>query len=172
MALSFRRARPADAYTLTVLTRAFFPYTRFTTEKIARRLTNPRIRYYLARLDGRTVGFVDFRFDAASGRVMGLAVLNEHRRRGIGEKLFRLALRETKKVRKRYAVVLVDPLNAPALALYNKYGFRFWKKSGKRLDGREMVFWRRNLFSRSPTSKHCDRRRLAYGFWRTPSRRR
>ncbi|MFH1200183.1 MAG: GNAT family N-acetyltransferase [Candidatus Micrarchaeota archaeon] len=121
--LEIRRATPRELYTITVLTRKYFPYTGFNMEKILKRLKTRRVHYFVALYGGHTVGFVDFKENAKSVRILGLAVLEEFRGNGVGQALLDSTLGFAKKAGKRSTHLLVAASNSAAKRLYAKNGF-------------------------------------------------
>lgn len=121
--MSIVKAEPGHAYSLKVLTREYFPYAGVTSEHVNARLESGEIEYYVALEGGSVVGFVDFEIKEGKAKVMGLAVLEEHRRKGIGKALLERALSEISARGARECVVLVAEDNAAAIHLYEAYGF-------------------------------------------------
>lgn len=79
----------------------------------------------LAQVDGRIAGCVlmhrVFGSDALEVAYMG--VVPEFRRQGIGSVLLRRALEKTRAARSALLRIVVDARNAPARALYDRFGF-------------------------------------------------
>ena len=117
------KAEPRHAYSLKVLTKEFFPYAGVTSEHVNARLQSKEIEYYVALDNGSVVGFVDFEVKENKAKVMGLAVLEEHRCKGIGRTLLERALFEVKARGVQECVVLVAEDNAIAISLYSSFGF-------------------------------------------------
>ncbi|MHA6684965.1 ribosomal protein S18-alanine N-acetyltransferase [Mesorhizobium sp. A556] len=70
------------------------------------------------------VGFVLARLAAGEGEILTVAVARSHRRRGLGWQLMDAVLRELHAHRAEALFLEVDETNAPAIALYQRLGFR------------------------------------------------
>jgi len=80
--------------------------------------------YYVAVEDGNVLGYAGLWHVVTEGQVTNVAVLPEHRRRGIGDRLMEnmIAIAEE---REMIGITLeVRTTNEPAQRLYIKYGFR------------------------------------------------
>lgn len=126
-------AGPRQAYSLLVLTRAYFPYVTLGFDELSKRLcSQPKGEhlYMVARDNGATIGYSHLAFDkkTPSARLLGLAVLEERRREGIGERLLKRALLEARRRGVRVLNLLVSESNKPALALYRRHRF---ERSGR-----------------------------------------
>ncbi|MFH1107326.1 MAG: GNAT family N-acetyltransferase [Candidatus Micrarchaeota archaeon] len=137
--LEIRRAGKRELYSITVLTRRFFPYTGFNMEKIYKRLRTRRIYYYAALYDGHTVGFLDFKENAKSIKILGLAVLEEFRGRGIGQALLDVALGFARGKGKKSAFLLVAQQNDSASRLYERNGFKSRGRLAKKIWGMDVL---------------------------------
>ena len=79
---------------------------------------------FVALQDNRVVGFVIMRHIADEGHICNLATHKNHRNKGIGSKLCNALVTEGI-ARNLYGLTLeVRVSNAPALAVYEKYGFK------------------------------------------------
>lgn len=137
--VEIRSASRKELYTITVLTRKFFPYTGFNMEMIAKRLRNRSIHYLVALNKGYTAGFIDFKENAKSIKIMGLAVIPEMQGKGIGKKLVEAALEFAKIKRKDVVYLLVASNNSIALGMYEKYGFKLKGKLARQIWGQEVL---------------------------------
>jgi ribosomal-protein-alanine N-acetyltransferase len=70
------------------------------------------------------VGFVLARLAAGEGEILTVAVARSHRRLGLGWRLMDAVLRELHAQRAEALFLEVDENNAPAIALYRRFGFR------------------------------------------------
>lgn len=138
---SIRKAGRKELYSISVMTRKFFPYTGFTMDKVIERMADRNIAYFVALMNGYTVGFVDIQFfpRKKQAKILGLAVLEEFRRKGIGEKLFNKALLECRKRNCGKILLLVSVDNEAARNLYSKLGFRTVGKLKRKLWDREVL---------------------------------
>lgn len=156
-------------YSITAMTETFFPYANFSYDEIMRRLSTDAIFYFVAlcgsnfanELDsidsldaskGHTVGFVDFELKEKSAQILGLAVLEEYRGKGIGAKLLQRALDEIMRLSGERAIpleridLLVSDSNPAALALYKKHGFETAGKLDRKLWGQDVLVYSKKLF--------------------------
>lgn len=94
-------------------------------------LDNALARYFVAVEPGRegegapelVVGVLGLWLMVDEAHIVTLAVRRAHRRRGVGESLLVRALKEAKENGCRVVTLECRLSNAPALALYEKYGF-------------------------------------------------
>ena len=143
-------AQSNHLYSITTLTRHFFPYTGFTFKTIEERLAKKNIFYFVALRGGSTVGFVDVEIqDDGNAKLLGLAVLKELQGKGIGKKLLEHALvfAKVKNCPKLFLLVAED--NALARALYEKHGFASKGVLEKQLDGKTVLLYEKNLISQN-----------------------
>lgn len=99
------------------------PAGRASREWPQRLLADRRIIAEIAEAAGQRIGFV--RLDCGPDLVaeLTLVVAPEHRRRGLGSRMFEAALRLARQRHLRRLVALVDPTNDPALAFFAEVGF-------------------------------------------------
>jgi ribosomal protein S18 acetylase RimI-like enzyme len=126
-------AEKKHLYTLNLLTKKYFPYANFSYSEVTRRMADPNIVYLVAqdKQGGSTMGFVDYEVkpQRLSAQILGLAVLEEYREKGVGTKLLEKALskiisyRNAEGLPLKYVELLVSVENTAALSLYAKYGF-------------------------------------------------
>jgi RimJ/RimL family protein N-acetyltransferase len=139
--LVVRKARPADAAALVELAEAVAAEPEewlvaegsWRTTGEERRYLRTLARYphaavLVAEVDGRVVARLSIARDPhpASAHVadLGLMVAADHRRRGIGTALLDAAVAWAREANVRKLELHVFPHNEPALALYERYGFR------------------------------------------------
>ena len=102
--------------------------------------TPPRASYFLGELDGKPAGMIVFgspreENQGNAAEIHSLYLLPECQHRGIGSKLIAFAMRELKKQGFSSVFLWVLAENRPAIACYEKNGFRTDAKrpsSGKR----------------------------------------
>lgn len=91
--------------------------------------------FFVAELDGSVVGYIMCRIEyglsllrrfglAKKGHIISIAVLEEHRGKGIGTKLIQQALREVRNDSGKEAYLEVRVTNEGAITLYKRLGFR------------------------------------------------
>ncbi|MEK6843271.1 MAG: N-acetyltransferase [Candidatus Micrarchaeota archaeon] len=143
--LEIRKATRRELYSITVLTRKFFPYTGFNMQMIEKRLRNRKIQYLVALYDKFTVGFVDFKENEKSIKILGLAVLPEFQRKGIGKKLLTAAINFAREKKKEIIYLLLSNENFPASKLYEKLGFTIRGKLERRIWDQEILLLQKKM---------------------------
>ncbi len=133
------------AYSIAVLTRRFFPYLKFNMDSVLERFRNKNIEYYVALLDGHTIGFVDVDFNNNSPRILGLAVLEEFQGKGIGTRLLHRAIARVKEKGFRRVTLLVSEDNSRARRLYEREGFVEEGVFNKKLWDKTILVYGKNL---------------------------
>ncbi len=136
---------PKEFHSVTVMTKEFFPYTGFDSAEIHRRAANPDIVYLIAKVNGQTVGFIDWEYQGERAKLMGLAVLEEHRKRGIARKLVTEALQIMKEKGMRKVYLLVAEDNQKAQNLYESIGFTKQGLSDKKLWDKKIYIMEKTL---------------------------
>ncbi len=155
MNFEIREPGKKELYSITVLTKKFFPYTNFSLMQIEER-AKKNVKYLVARADGRTIGYVDY-LPGEPGKIWGLAVVEEWRGKGVGEALFSKALEELRKNGCRKAEIITTTDNAPALRLYKKFGFEYSRPYEKTLPGKEVVVMEKNLEQKKASGHSSSR---------------
>lgn len=107
------------------------PWTR---EGLTEELQNPQAHFLVAEADGKTAGYIGVQEICGEGYVTNVAVLPEYRRKGIGERLLREAVRGARERGCDFLSLEVRVGNDPAIRLYEKLGFR--------VQGRRKNFYR------------------------------
>ncbi len=124
MNLEIVSAGEKHLYSITAMTRHFFPYTGFTFETIRERLKSKRVFYFAALSAGHTVGFSDIEIqDDGNAKLLGLAVLKELQGRGIGKKLLSHSIGFAREKKCPSIFLFVAEDNAIAKKLYEENGF-------------------------------------------------
>ncbi len=132
--VNYRVARPEDLPDIIYINRVCLPenYPEYFFEY---HLENWPKAFLVAEVDGKIVGYVMSRVELGAGflsgflvkrgHIVSIAVLEGYRRRGIGEKLMRLAMEAMKTEYGATEVYLeVRVSNKPAIKLYEKLGFK------------------------------------------------
>lgn len=91
---------------------------------IGEMLASANTRTLVAEADGAVAGFLVARSIREEGEILNLAVLPEHRRRGLGRELLTAGLDWLSKGGVREVYLEVRQSNAAALAMYRARGFR------------------------------------------------
>lgn len=126
--LSFREMAPEDADAVEIVEKACFaiPWSR---ESFWKEAANENTVYLLA-LDGeRVIGYVGCWISFEECQITNVAILPEYHGQGIGTKLFGAIIDAVKAKGVTAMTLEVRPSNAPARALYARYGF---KDAGRR----------------------------------------
>ena len=96
---------------------------RYASTVIREQLNNPAHGWWVARLDGRLVGFAHSMLTPPDCKLDKLYIHPECQRRGIGQQLFQV-IRQWALQRESQRIVLqVNRGNAQAIAAYQHYGF-------------------------------------------------
>ena len=97
------------------------PWTR---EQLSRQLRDSQ-HEFLAALSsaGEVLGYVGMTYVLDEGYISNVAVAPEHRRRGIAAALIGELLRRSQALELSFVTLEVRESNAPAIALYRKFGF-------------------------------------------------
>lgn len=99
--------------------------TPWTEADFRRELTENKLAIYrVAVEDGKVLGYAGMWHVVTEGQITNVAVLPEHRRRGIGDRLMETMIALAQE-REMIGITLeVRTTNEPAQRLYIKYGFR------------------------------------------------
>ncbi len=149
--ISVVQAEKKHWYSITAMTEAFFPYAGFSYDEIMRRLNTSNIFYFVALSGGHSVGFVDFELKEKSAQILGLAVLEEHRCKGIGAKLLGKAVEEIvslareRNLQLKSIDLMVSEANPAAQKLYERFGFFTAGKLEKQLWGQDILVYSKKL---------------------------
>lgn len=122
-----RKAGLDDVATLRRIERKCFGRRGFSKSHIIWTLKNPAADAFLYHEDGEAVGTVMVRQEGKVGRVISIAVLPDHRRRGIGRALMAKA-EEVARARGATTVSLEVSVN-------NEGAIRFYEELGYGVDG-------------------------------------
>lgn len=78
--------------------------------------------FYVARIDNKIAGYMGLSKIAGEGYVTNIAVLPEHRRKGVGKALLQYVINDCQ-TRLEFISLEVRVSNDAAISLYNKFGF-------------------------------------------------
>ncbi len=92
------------------------------SENAIRDSINAGTKFYIARLDNKTVGYMGLSSVAGEGYVTNIAVLPEFRRLGIGKKILEYVINNLK-CELEFISLEVRVSNDAAISLYEKFGF-------------------------------------------------
>jgi len=92
-------------------------------ESLQSAIKNPQYRFFSAKVADSLVGFCGFRFVLDEGDICTLAVKPDFHRGGIGKALLTAMIDCAHSLPLSFLSLEVRASNAPAIALYNKFGF-------------------------------------------------
>lgn len=138
-------ASEKELYSITVMTKKFFPYTGFNFEEIVKRIGAGTTRYLVAKQGSRTVGYLDYELLEDQAKILGLAVLEECRGQGIGKKLLQKALEEIAAAGKPRVFIFVAEDNKAAQDLYLAAGFQHWGTLEKKLNDKTVLLMKKEF---------------------------
>lgn len=140
------RASQKQLYSIAAMTAHYFPYAGFSHSAILERLENPGIVYLVALAQGHTAGYIDYDLKEDSAQILGLAVLDEWRGKGIAKRLLQKAVEEIGLAGKRRVELLVAENNEAAKKLYSACGFAVTGKLERRLWDQEVLVMKKQLY--------------------------
>ncbi len=118
------RATALDLDAIVEIERHSFT-TAWTTDTFAAELAKPHARIVVARDADRVSGFCNYWIvPTAELHVLSIATHPDHRRRGVGAALLAYSLDEARRSGSVLATLEVRRANRPAVALYERHGFR------------------------------------------------
>lgn len=133
-------------YSITAMTRHFFPYTGFTFKTIRERLNSNKVFYFAALSGGHTVGFADVEIqDDGNAKLLGLAVLKELQGQGIGKKLLEYSVEFAREKKCPSIFLFVAEDNAIAKKLYEENGFTKKGVLSEKLDNKTVLVYELKL---------------------------
>ena len=80
--------------------------------------------YFLAKYDGKNIGYMGFETNLYDMNLQKIAVLEDYRNCGVATALFNFSLEQKKKLSKDKYFLEVDTKNTSAINLYKKLGFK------------------------------------------------
>lgn len=96
----------------------------WSKQAFAEEMSNEIAVYFVAKENGKVIGYCGFWQVADEGDVTNIAVLPEFRRRGIGGKLLNTLIEAAKELKLELITLEVRKSNTAAKNLYKKYGFK------------------------------------------------
>ena len=137
--LELRDATLADVPTLAALHASTFALDLAHAERdLAEEIARPWARVVVITINRRILGYAVLWFVADEANLLHVAVASDARRSGLGGRIIdhAIALARTKNIAQ--FVLEVRASNAPAIALYRRYGFEdVTKRSGYYDDGED-----------------------------------
>ena len=86
-------------------------------------LENPLWRFYIAKCDGKIVGYISYMVVYSDADLVNIAVLPEYRGLGIGKRLLHEMVMDCDDLDLTYIHLEVRKSNTVAIKLYESYGF-------------------------------------------------
>ena len=128
MELLIKEMTAADVSGVAYLEKICFS-TPWTEEGIAEELKNNFSHFLVAFCDGKMSGYIGVQEICGEAYITNICVLPEMRRKGIADALLKAAGSGAQSRKCEFITLEVRESNAPAIALYEKQGF---KQVGKR----------------------------------------
>jgi ribosomal protein S18 acetylase RimI-like enzyme len=128
-----RSIEEGDFERVAELTNKNFPHMRMTPSKLAWRLSLGS-SYFVAVVNGEVAGFADIRLREKTAKLMGMAVEEKFRGRGVGSSLIRKTTEFSMEKGKRLVYLNVRRDNLAAINFYKKNGFIIKKEVEKNDD--------------------------------------
>ncbi len=139
------QASQRHLYTLAVLSKEFFSYAGISFDEVKRRVNSHNIRYLIAEINGKTVGFADYEISGTQCKFMGVAVLPEFQGKGIAKKLVQTIMGKAEEAGCDRVYLMVAEDNEPAISLYRASGFQNKGKSEKILNNKAILIMDKQL---------------------------
>ena len=95
----------------------------WSEQSLSEELDNDTARFFVAILDGMAVGYIGANNISGEVYVTNVAVLPEHRKKGIAKALLTKLIAQCKSENAAFLTLEVRESNAPAIALYQSFGF-------------------------------------------------
>jgi ribosomal-protein-alanine N-acetyltransferase len=121
--VTFERIEERDIVEVAEVDAASFPQTRPAEEHVREELSRPWTRGWIAREDGKVVGYLLSWHVVDELHILQVASAMSHRRQGIGRGLVDQALVYAAAERIRLVLLEVRCSNVAAISLYRRVGF-------------------------------------------------
>ncbi len=121
--LTVHRMTAPDLEAVVHIERTCFP-SHWPINAFLNELSNRAAHYFVARWEGRVVGYCGMWVIMDEAHITTLGVLPEYRRKKVGELLLWVLLVSARQLGARRATLEVRKSNLPAIRLYEKYRFR------------------------------------------------
>lgn len=107
-------------------------------------LSDDKKHYFVALSDDDVVGYVGYAHILDEAHIMNVAVKEDWRKKGIGNKLLECLLEDSKKREIRFATLEVNINNTDAITLYEKKGFSVGgiRKNYYRNTHDALIYWK------------------------------
>jgi [ribosomal protein S18]-alanine N-acetyltransferase len=122
-AIVIQKMQESDLPEVMAIETVSFP-TPFTLNLFRMEMNLNVAHLYVAKIDGKVVGYVDYWRVGPEVHLITIAVHPDFRKHGIASRFLEFMLEDARKNGVESVSLDVRPSNAPGLKLYNKYGFR------------------------------------------------
>lgn len=130
--MKIRQAKIEDKDKIMKLVRLLYRASSKAIKRTEKKYSKSYQGFFVMEDKNKIVAYIAFGTKGNSIYIGDLYVLPKYRKKKIGTVLIKLAERVQKKLKKKYLRVDVRKKDKPAIKLYNKLGFKFWKAKGKR----------------------------------------
>ena len=150
MEILIKRMEKADVDNVIAIEAKAYGEHHWSKESFMNELANELARYYSAFDEkGNLVGYAGCWQILEEVHITNIAVSPDFRRNGIGEKLLRQIIDDCYENKAKYITLEVRVSNAPAIGLYEKYGFKsLGVRKGYYQNNNEdaLIMWTENIF--------------------------
>ncbi len=150
MNLSVKPMKKEDIKDVIAIEKSAYGEHHWSEESFMSELSNDLAKYYSAYDEnGKLIGYCGSWHILEEAHITNIAVLPEYRRKHIGERLLRTVIDNCYKDMVKYITLEVRVSNKPAIALYEKYGFKsLGTRKGYYQDNNEdaLIMWTENIF--------------------------
>ena len=148
--IKIRRMEVSDVDNVIEIEKAAYGNHHWSKDSFLSEITNELARYYSAfDENGKLIGYAGSWHILEEAHITNIAVAPELRRKHIGETLLTAIIDDCYKNMVKYITLEVRVSNAPAIALYEKYGFKsFGTRVGYYQNNNEdaLIMWTENIF--------------------------
>lgn len=150
MEILIKRMEKTDVDNVIAIEAKAYGEHHWSKESFMNELANELARYYSAfDENGNLVGYAGCWQILEEVHITNIAVSPDFRRNGIGEKLLRQIIDDCYENKAKYITLEVRVSNAPAIGLYEKYGFKsLGVRKGYYQNNNEdaLIMWTENIF--------------------------
>ena len=150
MEILIKRMEKTDVDNVIAIEAKAYGEHHWSKESFMNELANELARYYSAFDEkGNLVGYAGCWQILEEVHITNIAVSPDFRRNGIGEKLLRQIIDDCYENKAKYITLEVRVSNAPAIGLYEKYGFEsLGVRKGYYQNNNEdaLIMWTENIF--------------------------
>ena len=141
-----REIKPEDIEKVAELSQKFFPYTAFSSpQMIENRILGNEAKFFVFLQDGKIIGFIDIDFTNKIPRLLGIAIEEKSRQKGIATKLIEHTIKFLVEQGFKEFDLLVKVSNKPAISLYEKFGFKFEKIHEQKIENEDVLIMKKEF---------------------------